>query len=98
MNVERVVEAERDLAHFRFRENSLSIWIVAIHNSDRIAMRAPGKNLGEQPQLGGEIILDASVIVEMIASEVGEKARAEIQRIDTALGDTDRGNFGERVA
>ncbi len=60
-------------------------------------MRTFRQNFGEQPQLGSEVIFDVAMIVEMIAAEIGEEAGAEVERIDAALGDPDRGNFGECV-
>src|ERR1022692_3835453 len=98
MNVERAIEAKSDLAHSGGVEDAASEGIVAVDHRDAIGIRTLRQDFREQPQLRREVILDAAVIIEMVASQVGEEAGAKVQRIDAPLRNADRGDFGERVA
>ena len=43
------------------------------------------QQVAEQPQLGGQISIEARMIVEMIAGDVGETARSNAQAIEPKL-------------
>ena len=73
------------------------IRIVAAHDRDRVCAVAARQYLGEQPQLGREVVFHGRVIVEMVAAEVGEHARAETERIDAPFRDSNRRHFRRRV-
>src|SRR5580658_5836495 len=47
----------------------------------------------EQPQLGGKISLEARMIVEMIARDIGETSRRDMQAIEPILVKAVRGRF-----
>ena len=78
-------------------EHAPPVRIVAAHHRDRVGALASRQNLGEQPQLRGEVVFHVAVIVEMVAAEVGEHARAEVERVDAPFCDSNRRDLGRRV-
>ena len=48
---------------------------------------------GEQPELGGEVILDGGVVIEVVAPEIGVAHRREIDAVEAALLDPVRGGL-----
>ena len=61
------------------------------------AVPSARQQLGEQPQLGGEIGLDGRVIVEMIAAEVGEGGGLQPHAVEPVLVEAVRGGFEGQV-
>src|SRR5690606_27020538 len=63
------------------RLHCLRTWIISIND------RRPARweQNFEQPQLGGEVILDIRVIIEMVAPEVCEGSCCDPHAVDTAL-------------
>ena len=51
----------------------------------------------EQPQLGGEISLEARMIIEMIARDVGESRRRDLQSVEPILVEAMRGRFDRQM-
>ena len=51
----------------------------------------------EQPQLGGEIGLEARMIIEMIARDVGEAAGRDAQAVEPVLIEAVRGRFDREM-
>ncbi len=47
--------------------------------------RALGQELGEQPHLGGEIVLDHRMVVHVIAAEIGEGRRLQAHAVEAML-------------
>ena len=59
-------------ARFRFGRDACARFAVHVDDGGR----ARGQQFGEQPQLLREIVLEAHVIVQVIARDIGEKAPA----------------------
>ena len=55
------------------------------------------QQLGEQPQLGGEIGLHARVIVEVVAAEIGEGRRLQPHAVEPVLVEAVRGGLEGQV-
>ena len=53
--------------------------------------------VGEQPQLGGEIVFDGLVIIEMVAREVGEGAGGDAHAVEPVLVEAVRGRFERQM-
>ncbi len=53
--------------------------------------------IGEQPQLGGEIGLERRVIVEMIAAEIGEAAGRDAHAVEPVLVEAVRGRLDREM-
>ena len=75
--------ADRPSCAFGRGDHPLGIGAVGI--DDRRAARR--QQIGEQAQLGREILLDARVVVEMVAAEIGEARRGDPHAVEAALLD-----------
>ena len=53
--------------------------------------------IGEQPQLGGEIALDRGMIVEMVAAEIGKCTGRHSQAVETILVEPVRGGLDGKM-
>src|SRR5260370_36876373 len=95
MRIERTIEPEAYLSYARRVEYTAAEWIIAAHHGDRIVMHAVGQQLGKQSQLGGEIVLNCAVIVQMVTAQVGEDRGAEIEPVRAALRQADIRYLGE---
>src|SRR5579885_741464 len=96
MRIQPRLESETDLAARDRVQDALAVGIVAAHDRDGVGPSAARKYLGEQSQLGREIVLDCPVIVEMVAAEVGEQAGAKVQMIGAPFRNSDRRDFRRR--
>ena len=78
---------ERKPARLRRRHHCIGMLVIDV--DDR---RGAGlQQILEQPQLGGEISLEARMIIEMIARDIGETASRDAQTVEPVLVEAVRG-------
>jgi hypothetical protein len=80
---------ERRAALFRTRGKFSSVRIIAI--DDRRA--AGNQKFTEQTRFGVEIVLHGAVVIEMIAREIGEGRRRNLQSVEAILIEPMAGRF-----
>ena len=83
----------RKAARLRGGDDGLRVLVVDI--DDRGAARFD-EDL-EQPQLGGEVGLEAQVIVQVIARDVGESAGGNVQAVEAVLIEPMRGRLDRKM-
>src|ERR1700722_17723451 len=97
MRVERSIHSKTDFRSFYRIEHASPERVVAAYDRDSVRAPASRQYLREQPPLRREVVFDRRVIVQMVATEVGEHARAEVQCLDASLCDSLRRNFRDRM-
>ena len=83
----------RKAARLRGGDDGLRVLVVDI--DDRGAARFDEDR--EEPQLGGEVGLEAQVIVQMIARDVGESAGGNAQAVEAVLIEPMRGRLDRKM-
>jgi hypothetical protein len=71
--------------------------VVGVHDGHRVGLPALRQVLEEEPRLGGEVLLDVAVEVEMVAGEVGEHRGVEARAGDAVLVERVRGDLDRDV-
>jgi hypothetical protein len=88
-----VVLTSQPNRHPRDFTQTLCHWVVSVQHGSPIALLAGRKDIREQASLGLKIPLHITVVVEMIASEVGENADVKVHTIHSRLIERMRGGF-----
>ncbi len=80
------------------RARAAAITRGAMALSASMTAGAPSRQkVPEQPELGGEIILDRRVIVHVVARQVGERARGEPHAVEPLLVEAMRGGLDREI-
>ena len=84
-----------DLEAARLRRLDHLAGIAIVDVDHRRAARRD--QVGEQPQLGGEIGFDGRVIIEMVARQIGEGAGGDAHAVEPVLVEAVRGGFQRQM-
>ncbi len=102
--VERRVCKANVVARATDRQHAQSARAARVDHGPRFRMiggddgRAVGRDkLGEQPQLGGEIVFDGRVIVHVVSAEIGERRDPHAHAVEAMLIETVRGGLQRQM-